>query len=756
MSRPTWITLSAAMLVVFNTPGMAELVDGTPGPATDQEPPARISPAVGRPSIGLVLSGGGARGGAHIGVLKALEELRIPVDYIAGTSIGAIVGSFYASGMPLEDVADVPRSIDLERALLNVTPRPYRSFRRKRDDDLFLVEARPGFSDQLELELPIGLVHGQVIDTILTRLTLRATGAHDFDDLAIPFRAVAADIVTGEAVVLADGNLARAVRASMSLPAALTPLEIDGRLLVDGGIAMNLPVEVAIDMGADIIIAVDISTPMREREDMRSILDVTFQLSNLLTRTGLDPQKQRLREQDILLVPEFAAEHSTVSYARMADTIDTGYQMVLDRQDDFVHLSLPEDEYQVWQSERERAVMDPPPVVDFLRISNNSRIADSVIESRLKDIEPGQVLSIDAVERAIGKVYGLDFFQNVRYDVDTVDGQTGVHVSVDERSWGPNYLQLGLKFRASGDDSVLFGLAVSYLRTAINELGAEWRTSVKIGDEPAVATSVYQPLGASARFFVSPTLSFGSTQLSIWGEQRPLATVRLREAIFEFAAGRELEHFGEIRTGLRRSYGDRRVRVGDPLLGGEDEFRRGEAFVRFSVDTLDSIAFPRSGVLAITEWLGSRQRRLSADEDFDQWRVRTFHARTWGRHTLLTSFRYDITPRGTAPLQSLARLGGFMDLSGLNHHQLAGQNAMRLGLSYYRRIGDLALFPAFAGVSIETGNVWDSRRDMSLTDTVTGGSLWAGVDTPVGPIYVGYGRATGRRDAFYVFLGNIF
>jgi NTE family protein len=749
MSTMARITSCIAVL------GMAFSVPAHAG--QDEELLRETDADAGRPSVGLALSGGGARGGAHIGVLKALEELRIPVDYIAGTSIGAIVGAFYASGMSIEDLEDVPRNIDLERALLNVTPRPYRSFRRKRDDDVFLVEMRPGFSDALELELPIGLVHGQVIDMILTRLTLSASAAPDFNELVIPFRAVAADIVTGEPVVLASGNLARAVRASMSLPAALAPVEYDGRLLVDGGIAMNLPVEVAIDMGADVVLAVDISAPMREREDMRSILDVTFQLSNLLTREGSEAQKRYLRDQDFLLTPEFAAEHSTVSYARMAETIGAGYELIMAERETLAHLSLPEEEYRAWRTSRQMPALDPPPVVDFIQLNNDSRIADSVIESRLRDIELGQPLDVDLVERAVGRVYGLDFFQNVRYDLITEGERTGVAVDVEERSWGPNYLQLGLKFRASGDDSVMFGLAVSYLRTAVNELGAEWRTTAKIGDEPALMTSFYQPLGPAARFFIEPAVSFETTRLSVWSdEERPLGVLRLREAMFDLSVGRELMYFGEIRAGLRRSYGDIRIGVGEPELAQGDDFNRGEVFVRFSVDTLDSIAFPRTGVLATAEWLGSRTRRLSADRDFDRWRLRAFHARTWGRHTLLSTFRYDITTRGEAPLESLSRLGGFIDLSGLNHHELAGQNSMRVGLSYYRRIGDLALFPAFAGISLEAGNVWDNRRDIGFRDTVVGGSFWAGVDTPVGPIYVGYGRAQGSRDAFYIFLGNFF
>src|SRR5688572_25270933 len=277
---------------------------------------------VARPSVGLVLSGGGARGGAHIGVLKALEELRIPVDRVAGTSIGAVVGGFYVSGMSVADLEQLVESLEWESAFLNVTPRQLKSFRRKRDDDSFLVEQKPGLNDG-EFELPVGLVQGQVIDMIISRETLRASQVQNFDQLAIPFRAVAGDIVTGEAVVLGSGSLARAIRASMSIPAALSPIEIDGRLLVDGGIAMNLPVDVAREMGADVVIAVDISSELLGRETLRSVLDVTSQLTNMLTRNGTLQGYADLTSTDLLLVPKFGEELTSTDFTRMRETIQT-------------------------------------------------------------------------------------------------------------------------------------------------------------------------------------------------------------------------------------------------------------------------------------------------------------------------------------------------------------------------------------------------------------------------------------------------
>ena len=375
-----------------------------------------------------MLSGGGARGGAHIGVLKALEELRVPVDYMAGTSIGAVIGGFYVSGMSVADLEQLVESLEWETAFLNVTPRELKSFRRKRDDDSFLVNQKPGLNDG-EFELPFGLVQGQVIDMIISRETLRASQVDNFDQLAIPFRAVAGDIVTGEAVVLSSGSLARAIRASMSIPAALSPIEIDGRLLVDGGIVLNLPVEVAREMGADVVIAVDISSELLARETLRSVLDITSQLTNMLTRNGTLQQRAKLTSSDVLLVPTFGGDLTSMDFARMRETIQTGYDTVMQNRAQFERLALTEVEYDAFVAARRDPRMSELPIVEFVRLDNSGPVADSVVEARLGAIKLGEPLDVDAVERAMNTVYGLDYYQNVRYGLVNDSDGTGIELA---------------------------------------------------------------------------------------------------------------------------------------------------------------------------------------------------------------------------------------------------------------------------------------------------------------------------------------
>jgi NTE family protein len=707
-----------------------------------------------RQKIGLVLSGGGARGGAHIGVLKALQELRVPIDAIAGTSIGAIVGGFYVSGMTVPDMENLVESLEWENAFLNVTPRKLKSFRRKRDDYTFLVNQKPGLNAG-QFQLPAGLVQGQVFDMVISRETLRASQVQSFDDLAVPFRAVATDLATGRPVVLGSGDLARSLRASMSIPAALTPVEIDGRLLVDGGVSLNLPIEVAQKMGADVIIAVDVSSPLQTRETLKSIVDVTSQLTNLLGRASVDEQLKKLGPSDVLIVPPFAADFTSLNFSHMREAIETGYNAVMEHRIELSRFALDEDQYAAYV----RGLRDPRmrelPKIDFIEIRNNSRIADSVIETRLADIQLGQTLDVDRVERAINKVYGLEYYQNVRYGLTTRDGETGLLVQLDKRSWGPHYLQLGMAYSSGGDVDALFGLAASYLSTAINPAGGEWRATFAIGDEPQFLLDLYQPFGPRGLYFYAPSLNFQSTIINVWQGDQRITEADNREGEVEFGVGREMPSWGEYRFGVRRGTGQTVLRVGDPSTITNPKFETGELFGRFEADTLDNVSFPRSGTVARMEWRGSRTG-LGADSDFDQLLFTVVHANTWGRHTLVTNFRYDTTMSGTPPLNRLFLMGGFLDLSGLSHNQLSGPYASRLGASYYRRIGDLALFPAFAGVSLEFGNVWQSRSEISAKSAILGGSLWAGMQTPVGPVYVGYGHAEGGRSAFYVYLGRVF
>jgi NTE family protein len=722
-------------------------------PASAQRSPDATEAGASRPRIGLALSGGGARGGAHIGVLLALRDLGIPIDYVAGTSMGAVIGSLYASGLDEDELEATAREIDWATILEEQVDRDDRSFHRKRDDELYLVKQRAGFNDG-QLELPLGLIQGQSMDLLLGRLMLPVSHVEDFDDLAVPFRAVAADVVTGEAVVLERGSLARAVRASLSLPAVFAPVEIDGRLLVDGGIAQNLPVETVRAMGADIVIAVDISTPLATREELTSVLSIASQLTGFLTTGGTAAQIEKLGPGDVLIRPELG-DITTTGFERIAETFPIGYAATMQMAEQLRTLALAPEPYQAHRNSRPTPRTATPPQIDFVRLENESRVANSIIEARLEDIPTGVPLDVAATESAIAKVYGLQVFQNVRYSVVEENGQNGLEIEVEEREWGPSYLQAGIEYNSAGDDNTQFGLYLSYLRTAMNSAGAEWRSTLGLGDEPSVATEWHQPYGRNAMYFSAAGLKVESPLINVFEGEQKIAQVQMPQSTLNVAVGREFGNWGELRLGLDRGVGDSELVTGDQASIIPGEFDRGELFTRFSIDTLDSLYFPSRGGKVIAEW-GLSRDSLGADQNFDQIRLNAIGAKTFGSSTLFGLIRYNSTMDGVSPPQDLFRIGGFFNLSGFAKNELTGQHTAHVLAGFHRRLSRAGTLPLYAGITLEKGNAWDNRSEMSLGNSLQAGSLWVGADTPIGPLYFAYGAAEGGRNSVYIFLGSTF
>src|ERR1700723_4286678 len=274
-------------------------------PNAPAAPPAEV-----RPRICLVLSGGGARGMAHIGVLKVLEELKVPIDCIAGTSMGAVVGGLYASGMSAAQIDTTMRWVDWQEAFRDLPPRRDLAFRRKQDDRNFLVDLPLGLKHG-KILLPKGFIQGQKLQETLRQLTLPFSNSTDFDRLPTPFRAVSTDLETGDAVLLDKGDLSIAMRASISAPGVFAPVDYEGRLLVDGGLADNLPIDVARAMNADILIVSDVSFPLHDRAQLDSALSISNQMLAILLRKDSDRQKSTLGPKDVLIEPNLGLTPAT-------------------------------------------------------------------------------------------------------------------------------------------------------------------------------------------------------------------------------------------------------------------------------------------------------------------------------------------------------------------------------------------------------------------------------------------------------------
>jgi NTE family protein len=703
-----------------------------------------------RPRVGLALSGGGARGAAHIGVIRVLREQRVPIDCIAGTSMGAIIGGLYASGMSLDEIEQAIDAIDWDDVFVDSTYRADKTFRRKRDDDDFLIKRPLGFSDG-KIKLPLGLVQGQKIDLVLSKLTLPVALIDDFDQLTIPFRSVAADIVTGEQVVLGSGNLATAIRASMSIPAAMAPVLVDGRMLVDGGIAANLPISVVREMGADIVIAVDISTPLLSQDEIGSVLSITNQLSGFLTRRNVEAEIATLTKADVFIKPDLG-DIKSAEFDRLREAVPTGRVAAIEKLNRLQELALPDSaDAQSLRPDADR--LSGQPIIDFVRWDNQSALSDEFITSRVEELQLGQPLDIDKLELGIARIYGTQLFQKVGYQLVEDGDQTGIEVTVVERDWGPKYLQFGLNIASLAGGENLINVSVSHLSTAMNPAGGEWRNSLTLGNETSFSSTFHQPFGRNYRYFVAPKLFIGNTDFTEFQSGDPIRTLSVRSAGGELALGREFGNWGGLQVGARYLTGERDVSIGDPVP--LSDFDLGEAFLDFAVDRLDNRNFPRHGFLGSIRWIGGREA-LGSDIDFDQLRIGFSAANSWGRNTLLADVRYGTTFNGQAPLQRQYRLGGFLSLSGLSPNELSGQHVSVATLAYYRRIGNIALLPTYIGGSAELGNTWQDESDIGLDSSIFAGSVFIGVDSILGQIYLAVVLAEDKQTALYFYVGRTF
>ncbi len=707
--------------------------------------------AAERPRIGLVLGGGGARGVAHVGVLRFLEEMRIPIDCVAGTSMGSIIGGLYASGMTPSDMDRTLKQINWPEVFNDGPPRADLPWRTKQEQRFLLTNAAIGVQGG-KIQLPQGLLQGQNLLLLLQELSLPAAEIHDFDRLKVPYRAVATDIATGNPVVLSSGDLAKAMRASMSIPSALAPVELEGKLLVDGGVSDNLPIDVVRKLcRPDVIIAVDVGAPLAPTSELTSVLSITNQLTTILTVRNVEQQVKTLGSKDVLIVPDLK-DLGSIDFDRSPEAVIIGYDAAQTKRKALSPLSLSAADYQAYTAALPPTPDPDPPVIDFIRIKNNTRLSDQVIESQLR-VQPGDRLDPQELNRNLNIIYGMGDFQEVDYSLVEEDGKTGLIVEAKERYIGTDTLKLGVSFGASLRGESLFTLSAAYTLGQLNSLGGAWRTIAQVGGNIALSTDFYQPLDVDQTYFIDPYISYQAYNLTL----QNLSEYRVYRTNIGVVAGRNLEHWGRLSLGLRYGVGRNDLRIGQSNED-EGEFDDGGYSIRWAADTLDNINFPTSGYYGEVGFYDSRTA-LGASNDFSTLSVNATKAFTWNRYSVIPRFKLEGKLSGELGIQDLFLLGGFLNLSGYQFGQLAGQYAA-LGelIAMYRLDNASAAFtiPIYAGGSLEVGGVWQDISDIDLASLIPAGSLFLGADTPLGPFYLAGGWAKGGNRSLYILLGRQF
>ncbi len=706
-----------------------------------------------RERVGLVLSGGAARGLAHIGVLKALEEQGVVIDAIAGTSMGAVVGGLYAAGYSVAELEKLATGLDWQQALSDAPAREDIPFRRKQDDRDFLVKQKLSFRDDGTLGLPLGVLQGQNLALLLEKLFTRAGAVEDFDQLPIPFRAVAADIATGDTVVFAQGHLALAVRASMSIPAILTPVEVDGRMLVDGGISNNIPVDIAKQMGVDRVIVVDIGSPLAATESLHTVFDILNQSVALLTRRNSEAQLATLEADDILVQPMLAG-FAITDFARAQEMMDAGYRATEALQWRFVSLAQPLQEQSRLPSNLKKPKQDT--LITSVRIDNTSKVGDGIIRYYIR--QPlGEPLDLKQLQKDMGTLYGLEYFDRVEYRLQPEAGGNALVVTATDKQTGTDYLRLGLNLSDDLRGDSVFNIGASFRMNGLNRLGAEWLTRVQLGDHQELYTEFYQPLDIGSRYFVSPWLQGEVSNIKFRENGDPIAEYRVQRVRYGINLGRQISTNAEVRFGLGSGWGDADVRIGEQDLP-EFSFKEGYYNLQYAFDSLDNVNFPTRGEELRVSAL-QHATELGSDERYRQWLIELNKPLNWGVNTWILGGRYARTLDAKEVVSSSYQIGGAQQLSGYRENALAGQNISIGRIVYYRRLTPVRAFsfglPVYAGLSLERGRVWNQSNDID-SGYINAMSVFVAVDTPLGPLNFSYGFNDDDESALYLNLGRSF
>lgn len=715
-------------------------------PATPAAPPEA---GVTRPRIGLVLSGGGARGLAHLGVLRALRELRVPIDLVVGTSMGAVVGGAFASGRSVEQIEDVVEHANWEVILSDRPQRRELSFARREEDLLLPSRIEMGVGRD-GVTLPPSAVGNSALEATLERLISGQRSDQPLSQLALPFRALATDLLSGEMYEMVDTPLFLALRASMAVPGVFAPVRINGRPMVDGGLVRNLGVDVARRMGADVIIAVNVGSPLLEERELASAVGVANQMLQILTEQNVTRSLRELRPQDVLIDPQLDSM-SFLDFTRLAPTVAIGHRAALAAQERLQALALSEADYAAYQQSRQLpdAAQARALPLDKLEIRGTRRSNPQALGEGL-NIQPGMAVTEAQVERAAAALYGSGDFERVDANIQDRDGRRQVTLNVSEAEWARSRLRVGLELYSNFEDANRFSLVALHNANWLNRWGAELRTLARIGAKREFSSELLQPLGAGSAWYVTPRLSYEQSDADSFSNGLRVARYSLTTARSSLALGRRLSDWGDLRLGFGHLYARTSQEI--PQVAGSTPTRLSldSRFIELRADTLDSMGFPSRGRM-----IDARYERLDSPStgginQYSLLAMQAFQLGAWDGHVYAEGSHGSYgSPRS---------LGGFLRLSGSPDGSLDGRTLLLGRTVMAQRIGQMPLGlgqAVRAGFSLELGGAVPLSQSLSIKDLKLAGSGFLSVDTRFGPFYMALGSTRGGHSALYLFLGPI-
>jgi NTE family protein len=700
-----------------------------------------------RPRIGLVLAGGGAKGGAHVGVLKVLEELHVPIDCIAGTSMGALVGGGYASGIPADELETFVTTIDWGKVVGSQGRRDLEPIEQKRAGATYSNEFEFGITPQ-GVTLPGGLVNTSNIEDLLRSYVASARMQDQFDKLPIPYRAVATDMVTGRMVVLDKGDLATAMRASMAIPGAFAPVIEDQLILNDGGLVRNIPIDVARDLCAEHVIVVNLVEPPVDPKRLRSATQLLSRTMDVMIEANETLQLQTLKPGDIRIDVQMG-DITTADFERVPDTIPLGEAAARAKAAELSTYAVPAAQYAAWRQRVTQSQQIEARLAD-VRFEGLKRVNPAFLASR-GGLKTGDLADTSRISAEAQRMAVLQDFDSVGYRLDGDPAHPILTWLPREKNWGPNYLKADLGLYTSADGDLTFSLYGRHTRTWVNPLGAEWRNELQFGGDSLIATSFYQPVDISQRWFVEPRLSYSAQFENIFLHDERVARYKFDDTTAQLDFGANAGRYAQARLGYVYDWRKVRVDVGSPLLV-ETEPKDAGVMLSAQYDSRDTAFAPTHGLTAALEY-------INASEDLGG-------DRNWQRAELglgvAVPFRRNIwwiTAAGGSglgrdlPSDRLFTLGGPGSFPGFELNEMRVGGYWNVGTSYLWNVKDmlpLKNLALYAGVRVVGGAVYD-RFDEQASEGIYGGSFFLTGRTMVGPLTVGVGATS--TDSWTVWLG---
>ena len=702
-----------------------------------------------RPRIGLVLAGGGAKGGAHVGVLKVLEEMHVPVDCIAGTSMGAVVGGGYAAGLSASELEQFLKNVDWKTVIGGVGDRALEPAEQKR------ATGAAGF--RLELAVkdrrvtgPGGIIRSTSIESVLREYVSQARAVERFDDLPIPYRAVATDMLSGTMVVLDHGDIATAMRASMAIPGAFAPVRTEQYVLSDGGMVRNLPVDVARQLCADVVIAVNLVKPVVTPDQLRGAVSIVGRSMDVMLQANEAVQLQSLTDRDVRIDVE-PGNVGFAEFERMPDTIPLGETAARKVAAQLAPLALPQGEYADW---RRRVTMRQGirTTVADVRFEGLKRANPEYLRS-LTRIRPGDQVNGEMISQDARRMAVLNDITTVEYDLEGDPASPVLVWRPVEDPFGPDYLRLGLGLYLGGSGDVGFLLALQHVRYWLNSLGGTWRNTLQIGTYAVLDSSFYQPLNVQQSIFIQPDGFVSRSVEYVFDDNQQVATYLFVDRGMRFDAGANLSLNTQARLGYWIDQRNTEVYTGLSSFPTGSATDAGPA-VTVTYDSRDATTFATTGLAAEARLLGS-DATLGGTRDWElveaavRKAVLLGNLRVWLTGAAGTEIGDDL------PADRAFALGGPESFPGYTIGELRARKYWIAGGNFLYPLTSLVRLREqnlYGGIGLQAGDLYD-RVDPVPNGRVYSISAYFGGRTPIGTVTFGAGTAGGTTHSWAIWLG---